>query len=234
MTRIRRHRWVLAAALAVSTHLLLASAGIAEQDHLKGYGIRDLNHVAAPSGYTMTTRFGGETCTLSKPLYFLVQAEKNGGDDPRGGAAGDFVCYRARCSGVKPPVTDTDTQFGVHKLYVRSARVVCLPTDEYVCGDNELDPGEACDGTAGTCPGSQICSPICTCVAPCASGGGDPQACQAAMTNNSCAVCCVLRPDFACRDACSNAVTLSCADSAANDQCGAEINAAGCALACCN
>ena len=83
----------------LSVMIAIASPALAEEDHLKGYRIKDLNAVAGATGVTVTNVFGNETCDLKKPQFFLVQSEKNAGNDPRGGPAGDFVCYKARCTG---------------------------------------------------------------------------------------------------------------------------------------
>src|SRR5262245_20581206 len=92
---VRLVRSVLASTLCLGLQCSLADVAFAEQDHLKAYKIKDLNLVPAPaSPVTVDNQFGSESCELKKPQFFLVQSEKNGGDDPRGGPAGDFVCYK--------------------------------------------------------------------------------------------------------------------------------------------
>jgi hypothetical protein len=150
--------------LCLGIHFLIASVAVAEEDHLKGYKIKDANSVAAaPNPVTLTNQFGAEDCELGKPQFFLVQSEKNGGDDPRGGPAGDFVCYKAKCTGAVPPLTEADSQFGLHSLETKKAKLVCLPVDPPAeCGNDVQEGSEACDGTdASACPGN--CETGCTC-----------------------------------------------------------------------
>lgn len=152
---------LLAPAL-IAAVIVLAAPVLAERDHLKGYRVKDRNAVAPPaSSYLVDSQFGSDSCQLKKLTFFLVQSEKNGGDDPRSGPAGNFVCYKAKCTGPRPPLTAGDSQFGVHSLEISKPRIVCLPFNEHLCGDATLDPGEECDGIAGACPGS--CQADCTC-----------------------------------------------------------------------
>jgi hypothetical protein len=217
MTTLVVRRIVLAAALLVGADLISITGAFAEDDHLAGHRITDLNRVPGPEYITL----GGQTCKLKTPRLFLVQSEKNAGDDPRGGPAGHFVCYRARCDGPLPPVTDAESQLGLHRLQSRKTETVCLPVDRHVCGDDELDPGEECDGTAdAACPG--YCSG-CTCVPTCPATGGDDQACTAYTTNTICrAACCNGVP--ACSAACAAAETATCQAGPSNDACATQIN----------
>src|SRR5207249_10585651 len=136
------------------------------------------NAVPVPPTVNLSNQFAGSGgCTLrNRPWLFLVQSEKNGGDDPRGGPAGHFVCYKGICPTVgTPPDTQADSQFGLMNLKCGRPHIFCVPVDKYVCGDNELDPGEQCDGTAdGACPG--LCfDPACTCDQVCPASGGNDQ-----------------------------------------------------------
>src|SRR5262245_51839165 len=109
------HRVLLAAALAIGTHLLMANAGMAEDDHLVGYKSKDL--VKVPGGmHTFQNRNGMETCELKKAAFHMVRSEKDAADDPRGGLTTDFVCYKAKCSGGLLATQDAATQLGVHSL----------------------------------------------------------------------------------------------------------------------
>src|SRR4029450_40796 len=137
-------RWSVAAALALGVHFLAVGAARAEEDHLIGFKIKDLNAVPGLAGVAVTADFGNETCDLKRPEFMLVKSEKSGGDDPRGGTAGNFVCYKARCTGAVPPTVTTDSQFGVHAIESKKAKLVCLPLNQ--CGDGDVDPGEECDG----------------------------------------------------------------------------------------
>jgi hypothetical protein len=105
--------------------------------------------------------------SLGKAKFLLAQSEKNGGDDPRAGEAGRFICYKAKCAGDAPPVRQFTDQFQTHSLRVTKSQLVCVPAT-HVCGDGILDPPEQCDGNdAAACPGT--CRADCTC----------PNACQA-------------------------------------------------------
>ena len=96
----------------------VVGVGAAEEDHLKGYEIKDLDQVPPPANpYAVTNQFGSESCELKKPQFFLVQSEKNTGDD-RVVVRGEFVCYKAKCWGhcrephrpsqpVRPPLPRT-------------------------------------------------------------------------------------------------------------------------------
>lgn len=210
----------------------------AEEDHLEGYKIKDLNRIVPPANpYVVSNQFGIESCELKRPLFFMVQSEKNGGDDPRGGATGELVCYKAKCTGSVPPLVNAESQFGVHQLESKKAKLVCLPVDAGVCGDGDIDPGEMCDGNDGACPGN--CQSDCTCApSTCPSGGGEPNACLAyiPLSSTSCYDCCNAA-GAACQSPCSEVVdphNLICVGTAAQfDACSSAINAAGCGPVCC-
>jgi hypothetical protein len=152
---------------------LLASVAGAEADHLQGYPVTDLAKIQPPGSYSIKGVYGTATCTLKKPKFFLMQVEKNAGDDPRGDLTPGFICYPARCTGGVPTgfVTAED-QFGTHTLKTRKTQIICAPANHRICGNGVVDPGEQCDGGAGPCPGT--CSGTCTCGgAPCqATTGG--------------------------------------------------------------
>lgn len=245
-----------------SVMIVLASPGLAEEDHLKGYKVKDLNKVPGAAGVTVTNQFGNETCDLKKPQFFLVQSEKNGGNDPRGGPAGDFVCYKAKCTGPLPPVTEADGQFGLHNLETKKAKLVCLPVDKDVCGDGDIDPGETCDGgDDSSCPGS--CLPNCTCPPQtCGNNsqegteecdGTDATACPSdCLAGCTCAPPCLVGggDSTACTaygsvPVCTNCVNSAinfhcveasgwlCSDTISNEICAHEANLSGCAAECC-
>jgi hypothetical protein len=151
-------------AFALALVLSTPVAGLAESDHLAGLIVKDLDKIQPPATYTLDTEFGEMTCELKKAKFLLVGAEKNGGDDPRGGKAGKFVCYTAKCT--DPPiegVSEADDQFGAHSLDRKKVKIVCAPTPvPAVCGDDMAEGAEACDGTDDdTCPG--LCQNDCTC-----------------------------------------------------------------------
>lgn len=222
---------LLAGTVTICVSLLVASVGAAEEDHLEGYKIKDLNQVPAPDPIALANLFGSSGCKLKKAQFFLVQSEQAGGNDPRGGSPGHFVCYKATCTGPRPPATTADSQFALHVLETKRASLVCLPVDMDVCGDGELDPSETCDGSDdAACPGR--CLPACTCAPPqCPAHGGDPTACNAVFSINECSECCYA--DDACGSACAAATIPSlCSDAPANDACAAAVNAQ-CGGVCC-
>jgi hypothetical protein len=231
MKHVVVRRSLIALALAASTYLPVMAR--AEPDHLVGYRVRDNNNVPGRT-VVMTDQFGTHSCNLRGVRFFLVQGEKDGGDDPRGGPAGRFACYRARCQANPPPISAADSQFGVHSMQrIGSDGIVCLPVDTQVCGDNNLDPGEQCDGAVdGACPG--LCTSNCICATPCASSGGDPEACTSYMTNAACRTCCFT--DTTCQAACSAAEASTCTVGPANDACAVAVDALSnnCIAACCN
>src|SRR5262249_18140411 len=67
------------------------------------------------------------TCELKKTKFFFVRGEKNGGDDPRGGPAGKFVCYKAKCTGPLPGTVAETDQFGAHSLETKKVKIICAP-----------------------------------------------------------------------------------------------------------
>lgn len=222
-------RWLLTALVTLSVSFLTPTGAFAEADHLEGYRIKDLNQVVAPANpYTIANQFGNESCELKKAQFFLVPSQKDGGDDPRAGLAEHFVCYKAKCSTVLPPVTAANSQFGAHSLESKKAKLICLPVD--VCGNNLQEGTEACDGADdAACPND--CLANCTCAAPCPTSGGDATACSALGSSVGCILCC--NGDASCSASCSAAQTASCGTASLNDSCSAAANAAGCASECC-
>src|SRR5215475_2089848 len=116
----------VAAVVLIASGFVLAEAARAEEDHLQGYRVKDLDRIHPTGTYTITGDFGTATCTLKKAKFFLMQGAKNGGDDPRGGPAGEFICYTATCSGGQPSGTfPVDDQFGTHTLEATKTQIVC-------------------------------------------------------------------------------------------------------------
>jgi hypothetical protein len=227
------YRLLTVGAVASSVELRPARTA-AEEDHLKGYKIKDLNQIAPPANpYTVTNQFGTETCELKKPQFLLVQSEKGGGDDPRGGQPGNFVCYKAKCTGPLPPVTTENSQFGTHSLETKKAKLMCLPvvepppacTGELVGGSCWFlgALGESCDATCGGL--GMTCDPATVTYA--GSGGTDAD-CLAVLTAlgvtdtysggqfclGTLPVGCVDEPAFTSAYRCSSPAT-TCAGSAA-------------------
>jgi hypothetical protein len=145
--------------------LALVDPALAEEDHLVGYQVKDLNRVAAsPNPVAITNQFGADSCELKTPQLLLVRSEKEAGNDPRGGPAGEFVCYKAKCTAPIPPDEDVDSQFGLHALDTKKVKMVCLPVAPPAqCGDGVRQGSEQCDGAdTGSCPAA--CDTDCTCL----------------------------------------------------------------------
>lgn len=212
---------------SIGVLVLTAVVARGEQDHLEGFQAKDAAKFQPAGTHTVTTMFGGASCTLKKAKFLLTQGEKDGGDDSRGGPAGHFVCYAAKCSGgVATAPTELDDQFGTHTLQASKTKIVCLPANTHACGDGDVDPGEACDPTAssGTCPGIAACNPDCTCPSdPCPGGELVGGVCWLlGVMNASCDTTCT-GLGLACA-----AETATYAGTGGNDsQCGAVLLALG-------
>jgi hypothetical protein len=174
------YRVLLATALAIGAHVPLASAGGTQEDHLKGYKVKDLNKV--PGGmHTLDNRYGTESCELKKVAFHLVRSAKDNGDDPRGGTAKDYVCYKAKCTGGLLATQDADSQLGLHTLEAKKPKLVCLPVG--VCPTAGED--DACSAYSGGAPCSTCCDGDATCQADCTAAVGD--FCGNSGTNSNCA-----------------------------------------------
>jgi hypothetical protein len=152
--------------LLIVAALILPRESVAEEDQLVGIVVKDLDAVVPPGTFTVQTVEGAQTCELKKAKFRLLQAEKNGGDDPNGGPAGEFVCYKAKCTGPFFAGVTVEDQFGAHDLEAKKTKLVCAPVDKPICGDGGIDPGEQCDGAdLGSC--DSFCSSACTCAPGC-------------------------------------------------------------------
>jgi len=127
----RGNRWWLALAVAAIVQCLAVSgARAAEEDHLVGFKVKEK---LKPSGvYNLTNGQYSPTtialgCELKKPFYLLVQGAKNGGDDPRGGPAGSFLCYKAKCSTGLTASGGEDQFLASHTLEIKKTQLVCAP-----------------------------------------------------------------------------------------------------------
>lgn len=144
-------------------------------DHLKCYRIKD---ALPPIRYRADLRnqFGLEPgCVIATPARMLcVETEKRitssplpPGGGPSGEGAGHFLCYLVRCpTSSAPPLVGVEDQFGRRRIQLDSARMLCAPANKLVCGDGEIDPGEACDpggATTNVCPDGSPCSSDCRC-----------------------------------------------------------------------
>jgi hypothetical protein len=127
--------------IAVAVLACAASAG-AEMDHLTGYKVKE-GGPALSSTHALQDALGSGNCTLKKAKFYLTGAEKDVGDDPRGGTAGDYICYTAKCELPEPVLPLKDDQLGPHALAGKKVKLVCLPAVDDGC------PGGAM--VAGSC-----------------------------------------------------------------------------------
>lgn len=117
--------------VAMGAASLLASVVRAEEDHLLGVKIKDDAAPTLTNTYLLHPRsYGGNavTCELKKPKFLLLPAEKDMGNDPRGGLAGKFMCYKAKCEGQLIPITSGEDQFSAgHAVTIKKTQLVCAP-----------------------------------------------------------------------------------------------------------
>jgi hypothetical protein len=162
--------WLLFTAILSGASLLaLPSVGFAspipaQADHLKCYSVKDPNPQKTRQVVLQTPQLNHfEECTVSTRASFMcLDAIKNNGDDPRGGPAGDYLCYKLReC---KPPIKQNlfvDDQFGQRVVTLEKAQYLCTPTQKTLapppCGD---DLAPTC---GGLCPHpDEVCTPVNT------------------------------------------------------------------------
>lgn len=151
-----------------------SGANAQDLDHLECYNIRD---TLGETRYTadLENQFGVQPgCLIGTPArLFCVETEKRvvgspqpPGGGPSGADAGHFLCYTVRCPGEAAITTVAQDQFGTRRIVLERETLLCAPANKLICGDGEIDPGEACDtGSAATstCPDGSACRPDCTC-----------------------------------------------------------------------
>lgn len=121
-------RGLLAVAMAIAMQVLVASSGLAEEDHLVGYKVKDTGGLPPSTVFTLdNAQDPNMGCELKKPKFLLVRSEKNAGDDPRGGPAGRFLCYNAKCTTGLTLVQGEDQFFAPHSLEIKKPKLVCAP-----------------------------------------------------------------------------------------------------------
>lgn len=163
----RRTVTVLAGAAALVVALGAAMA-VAEEDLLVGVKVKDGTPPPnSTHAYTSSTAPGwAGNCTLKKPQFYLTRGEGDGGDNPFGGPAGEYVCYKATCD-ESPPDTypAVEDARGSHTLEGKKVKLICLPAQQPVCGNDLIEVGEDCDGIdLGACMAG--CAPDCSCAPP--------------------------------------------------------------------
>jgi len=171
---------VVASALAVLVGGLCPVAH-AERDHLVGYKVKDIDKIQPAGTQTLTNAFGSTSCTLKKVKFLLAPSEKNVGDDPRGGKAAKYVCWKAKCDGALPPPQPMNDQFAVHTLETKKTQLVCAPAlaecesvlggfcwflgplgqdCDTVCDDNDRTYDAATDTYAGSTGSNANCQAV--------------------------------------------------------------------------
>lgn len=144
--KCRMFLWSFVTALLVMANVALAQLPDPEpydepsMDHLKCYSIVHRNQPEPGiKQVRLKNQFGLESCTIKTPATrFCVETEKNAVDDPRGGEAGDFLCYEVALSatgipqcqnvGIVPSrLAQVEDQFGKWKIRVGRPRTICTP-----------------------------------------------------------------------------------------------------------
>lgn len=146
-------------ALAALGSLVAAAPADAERDHLQCYRIEHAQRLVPRLPIELSNQLRDQECVVEQEELFCAGTEKNGGDDPRGGEAADFVCYRLKCDDASSQVRAED-QFGTRGLQFRRATLVCAPVEKIgQCGPATCAPGTVCcDPLFGICtaPG-EVC-----------------------------------------------------------------------------
>jgi hypothetical protein len=130
--------------IALVVALACAGQTGAEMDHLTGYKVKE-STTPPQSLHTVQDALGSGNCTLKKAKFYLTGAEKDAGDDARGGPAGDYICYTAKCDLPSPSLPLKEDQRGAHALETKSVKIVCLPAvDDAVPAPCEATTGGFC------------------------------------------------------------------------------------------
>lgn len=117
----------LAAVMALGLPSLALAA--AEADNQVCYKMKDTNQVDGEANALLA---GFLNCTVRvKAVMLCVAKDRDGGDDPRGGALGTTICYKAKCADTGGTLASgtLDTQYGTHATTVDVDRpaMICLP-----------------------------------------------------------------------------------------------------------
>jgi hypothetical protein len=178
-TRSSRWTGAMCAGLTALAMLMPGAPVRAEMDHLTGYKVKD----AAPKAVVphFIQDYSGRNCILSKVMFFLAQSERDAADDPRGGPAGSFICYKAKCDSTMPTLPAQEDEHGTHPLTAKKVKIVCLPVDP--CPGGQMvggfcwvasAPGDNCDAACAAI--GKACDPATITYA---GSGGTLANCQA-------------------------------------------------------
>jgi hypothetical protein len=108
------------------------SAVIAEQDHILCSKGKDFNKIKLDlSVFVNMGGFLNGNCRVKgKVAMHCGQAEKDGADDPRGSAPGDFLCYKVKCDDfLQYSIGLAESQFALHSFGVSKSKtkLLCAP-----------------------------------------------------------------------------------------------------------
>ena len=191
--------------LQVPSHKSLSnppSAPAGGIDHFQCYKIKETNKTPkfVKTTVTVQDQFGTKTVELKKPKRLCVPVDKNGETPGAGDHDSHLLCYQAKQTSEpkfeKIDPVYTANQFGNESLKVIKLAELCVPAlrTPPTCGNNTIEGGEFCDGTAPNLCGVGGCRPNCEC-ATCGDGvinapneqcdGGDSLACPG-MCQPSC------------------------------------------------
>jgi hypothetical protein len=153
---------------ALSGAMLLAAPAFAI-NNLSCFKVTDRTPKATFEA-TLGSEMGGLTCTLKTPAKTAcfsttgTQLTPPASEGDQGVISADFLCYRARCSGVPTPGADVHDALGRRIVAVSGARQVCLPATAVPTSALPPPRRRGChfsDGECtGTCPGGQRCGAV--------------------------------------------------------------------------
>ncbi len=147
-----------------------ATAPVPAIDHFHCYKIKATKHTAAfvRQSVTVEDQFGAMTVDVVKPTRLCLPVDKNGEAPGAGSHDARLLCYQVKQTNQPKfvPITSlfTRNQFGFEVLKAAKPAELCVPATQPPenCGNNVIDAGEQCDGSApSACPG--LCRPSCQC-----------------------------------------------------------------------
>jgi hypothetical protein len=139
-------------------------------DHFQCYKIKTTKGTPKFVRQTVTVedQFGAMTVQLRKPTRLCLPVDKNGEAPGAGSHDARLLCYQAvqtsRPKFAPIPSIYTRNQFGFERLKASKPAELCVPAVQPPpnCGNDVIDPGEDCDGSApSSCTGD--CRPTCVC-----------------------------------------------------------------------
>jgi hypothetical protein len=153
----RTRLWLLVTATVVGVSLAslgTVQAQVFQADHLKCYRvINDANPVGTNTVNMRTPQFNSnQQCTVQRKASYLcaetIKRSVNGeprGNDPRGGRAGDYLCYRMNCPDNPIRSILVDDQFNVPAnriIRIQNAPLFCAPANKQVLPNGAVESEE--------------------------------------------------------------------------------------------